>query len=234
MIEKILNKEYIENLGYEVDELADRIFLIKNFLSEKETNSLVNYGKSATQEDWEGHYMEGARSIAKLKFGRDDIENLIAEGLFEITPTWVDKSYKIPDSNLVNSISERAQKIFNFKDNLNFNGCATLQRQYEGVPLVDHVDDHTDNSLEYAAVFYLNNDYTGGEIYFVHKNIELRPEPGSLLVFPASNDWRHGVREVGPGPHRYVIASFISRKNFWQIHEQNGYNVDKTLNDTKS
>jgi hypothetical protein len=233
MSDLILTKEYIESLGYQVEEVAHRIFLIKNFLSIQEVDKLVGYGKNATQEDWEGHYIEGARAIAKLKFGTEDIEDLIERGLFEITDNWVDKSYKIPDEQLIISITKRAQELFDFDTSLRFNGCATLQRQYEGVPLVEHVDNHTDNSLEYAAVFYLNNDYTGGEVFFVHKNIKLRPEPGSLLVFPASDDWMHGVTEVGPGPHRYVIASFISKKNFWIMHEQNNYNMSKTLSEER-
>ena len=108
-----------------------------------------------------------------------------------------------------------------------------MQRQYEGVPLVAHVDNHTDNSLEYAAVFYLNDDYTNGEVYFVNQNIEMRPPIRSLLVFPTSDEWEHGVKEVGPGPHRYVIPSFIAKKDFWKKHKENNYNIEKTMEDAK-
>jgi hypothetical protein len=100
------------------------------------------------------------------------------------------------------------------------------------VPLKDHVDNHTDPSLEYAAVLYLNDNYFAGEVYFVNQNIELKPDSRSLLIFPSTEGWRHGVNPPGPGPHRYVLPSFVSRKDFWEINKDNGYNVDKTLEDT--
>lgn len=233
MSEIILTKEYIESLGYEVEVVDYRIFLIKNFTKPEEIEEIINQAEGATQEEWEHHYLEGAINLAKVKFGRTDIDNLVAEGLYELTHNWNDKNLKIANWDLATTLNKRAQEVFDFRDDLHFNGCGTIQRQYEGVPLKDHVDNHTDPSLEYAAVFYLNDNYTDGEVYFVKQNIQLRPDPGDLLVFPTSEDWRHGVNAPGPGPHRYIIPGFISRKGFWDKHQKNNYNVDKTLDDTK-
>lgn len=233
MSETILTKEYIESLGYEVEVVDYRIFLIKNFTKPEEIAEIINQAESATQEEWEHHYLEGAINLAKVKFGRTDIDNLVAEGLYELTHNWNDKNLKIANWDLATTLNKRAQEVFDFRDDLHFNGCGTIQRQYDGVPLKDHVDNHTDPSLEYAAVFYLNDNYTDGEVYFVKQNIQLRPDPGDLLVFPTSEDWRHGVNAPGPGPHRYIIPGFISRKGFWDKHQKNNYNVNKTLDDTK-
>jgi len=233
MSEIILTKEYIESLGYEVEVVDYRIFLIKNFTKPEEIEEIINQAENATQEEWEHHYLEGAINLAKVKFGRTDIDNLVAEGLYELTHNWNDKNLKIANWDLATTLNKRAQEVFDFRDDLHFNGCSTIQRQYEGVPLKDHVDNHTDPSLEYAAVFYLNDNYTDGEVYFVKQDIQLRPDPGDLLVFPTSEDWRHGVNAPGPGPHRYIIPGFVSRKGFWDKHQKNNYNVDKTLDDTK-
>jgi hypothetical protein len=229
--EEILTKKYIEKLGYQVEEIDYRIFLIKEFITEDERQQLIKIATSASQKEWEKHYMDGVLQMARLKFGREDVDNLVKEGLYEITTNWIDKTLYIEDEDLRNKIGERAQKVFDFRDDLLFNGCGTIQRQYDGVPLIDHVDDHTDNSLMYAAVFYLNDDYAEGEVYFVNQGISLRPPIRSILVFPTSDGWRHGVKEVGPGPHRYIIPGFISQKNFWKKHEKNNYNIEKTLND---
>jgi hypothetical protein len=231
-MDTILTKEYIEALGYEVSEVSHRIFIIKNFLKPEEIKEFLNQVNDAEEEEWTFHYMEGVMELARLKFGRDDIDNLIEEGLYQITYNWNDKNLKIKNWKLAKKIDMRAQEIFNFRDDLNFNGCGTIQRQYDGVPLKSHVDNHTDNSLEYAAVFYLNDNYVDGEVFFVDQDIQLRPEPGDALIFPAIDGWEHGVNAPGPGPHRYVIPTFISRKDFWKINEDNGYNVDKTLEDT--
>jgi hypothetical protein len=230
---KTLTKEYIESLGYSVDELADRIFVIHNFLTDDELDKILTQARSASEEEWTHHYMDGVRELAKLKFGRDDIENLVEEGLYEITHNWQDKNLQISDWDMAERINGRAQELFNFRPGLNFNGCGTIQRQYEGVPLKEHVDNHTDPSLEYAAVFYLNDDFVDGEVYFSAQQLELRPPPKSVLVFPTGDEFSHGVNAPGAGPHRYIIPTFISRNNFWEVHEDNNYELEKTLKDTE-
>lgn len=229
---KYLNLKNIKKLGYDAEELGNRIFLINNFISEDQLNRILHIARTASEEEWSHHYMDGVRSIAKLKFGRSDLENLVKEGLYEITSNWSDKNLYIKDEILRDELNKKCQELFKFNDNLEFPGCGTIQRQYEGVPLTDHVDNHTDPSLEYALVIYLNEDYSDGEFFFVNKDIEFRPPSRSALVFPTSEEWRHGVRSVGEGPHRYVIPIFIRRKNFWEKHKENNYNVDKTLSET--
>lgn len=229
--EKILTKQYIENLGYEVEELDYRIFLIKNFIKENESEELVKLAMNANHEEWCKEYMIGAKKLAELKFGRKDLDNLVSEGLYELTDNWSDKNLKISDHKIADILKKRCQKIFNFRDDIQFNGCGTIQRQYEGVPLKDHVDNHTDPSLEYAVVFYLNDEYTDGEVFFVNQKIQLRPPKNSILVFPTSENWRHGVNAPGPGPHRYIIPGFVSKKNFWKKNKKNGYNITKTIED---
>ena len=169
--------------------------------------------------------MVGVRQLAELKFGRKYLDNLVKEGLYEITNNWMDKNLKISNTPVAEILNNRCRKIFDFKNYIQFNGCGTIQRQYEGVPLIDHVDNHTDNSLEYAVVFYLNDEYLEGEVYFVNQKIQFRPPKNSLLIFPTSEGWRHGVNPPGPGPHRYVIPGFVSKKNFWTEHKDNNYTL---------
>ena len=85
----------------------------------------------------------------------------------------------------------------------------------EGVELKPHTDQDTDPSIRHAAILYLNEEYSKGEIFFSNYNIELKPKPGSLLLFPGTKDYNHGVRHVGPGPVRYVLVGFIKVKNFY-------------------
>ena len=231
---KVLTAEYIESLGYEVDEVSPRIFIVKNFLSSNEVKELVDVAKSATEEEWTHHYMEGVRDLAKLKFGEDaDLDQLVEAGVYEITYNWNDKNLKIVHLALSQTLNKRSQTLFDFREDLEFNGFGTIQRQYEGVPLIEHVDNHTDPSLEYAAVFYLNDDYTEGEVFFTHQGIKLRPEPGSVLVFPTGEDFKHGVNAPGPGPHRYIVPTFISVRNFYDKLKENNYELDKTITETK-
>jgi hypothetical protein len=63
----------------------------------------------------------------------------------------------------------------------------------------------------HGCVLYLNNDFGGGEIYFPQHDIELKPEPGTLVWFPATAEYLHGVREVTSGL-RLTISSFWAKE----------------------
>jgi hypothetical protein len=61
----------------------------------------------------------------------------------------------------------------------------------------------------FASVIYLNDDYGGGAIHFPELGIELRPPVRTLLVFPGTLDYLHGVRPVTQGM-RHTLASFLT------------------------
>jgi len=61
--------------------------------------------------------------------------------------------------------------------------------------------------VDYGAVIYLNDDYEGGEIYFPDHGIELKPKAGTLVFFPSSTMYIHGVKEITRGS-RYTTPSF--------------------------
>ena len=87
----------------------------------------------------------------------------------------------------------------------------------KGVELKLHTDQHTDPSIQYATILYINDDYKDGELFFKNKkNSDLRPKPGTLLVFPGNEEFEHGVRKVGEGPIRYVTVGFIKKKDFYK------------------
>lgn len=212
----ILEPRHIEKHGYTVEVLKDRIYMVRDFLSEDEQAELLAIGEMADQEKWESHYMENTKKFALKKFGTDDIESLVRDGKYEITSNWVDKVLKIENHIISKQLTVRLSEIFEDLDHLDVNGVGILQRQYEGVPLKAHVDNHTDPSLEYASVIYVNDDYVDGEVYFTHKGVKLKPPARALLLFPTDEEYLHGTEAPGKGPIRYVMPSFIAKKNFYE------------------
>lgn len=211
----ILLPEHIEKLGYKVTVLADRIYMVHDFLSAEQTSEIKAFGEAATQAEWEYGYLENVKNFAMLKFGTDDVEELVRSGKYEITQNWNDKILDVTHMTPAKAIVTGLEKIFSEFPDLEVNGGGTLQRQQPGVPLTAHVDNHTDPSLDYAAVVYINDEYNDGEIYFTHKNVKLKPPVGALLLFPTTEEYLHGVAAVGEGPIRYVIPSFIRRVGFY-------------------
>lgn len=59
----------------------------------------------------------------------------------------------------------------------------------------------------FGCVYYLNDDYEGGEIYFPNQDIFLKPKPNTLVFFPGTLEFLHGVKIITSGV-RYTLTSF--------------------------
>lgn len=212
----MITKEHIESLGWEVEEIDDQLWMIKDFISESQAKEIIDLAESTSEEGWTKHYMDGIREFALRKFKSDDIDALLESGKLEITWKWVDKNIPLTISLIKDYADQRVSQIVSADERLHFNGVGTIQRQYEGAELVVHVDNHTDPSLEWAVIIYVNDDYTDGELIFPDRGIEIKPPARALLIFPTHDGYRHGVKPPGPGPKRYVLPSFVGVKGFWQ------------------
>ena len=208
---KQLALEDIRALGFDVDEIYPRIFKVRNFLTSEELAAIVQEVRSYTEDDWRHRYLEEMRRSCLEKFGRDDIEALVEEGLLEVTWNFADKNTEFKNHALANSLRDRSQQIFDAVGGMHVNGFGVVHRQYEGSELKAHFDQYSDKLIEYAAVLYINDDYTAGELFFTKIGLELRPEPGTLMIFPGTEEYEHGVRVVGAGPLRYNLPTFIKR-----------------------
>lgn len=206
----------MESAGYEVETPVEGLLLVKNFVTDEEIKQYFEIINNATQADWEIQYTQGLAKFCMTKFGRDDVENLVAEGLFEITQNWNDKNLAFTQNPLNHIVTSRLQKIMDEgSEELICSGFYFFQRMPEGVELVAHTDQHTDPSIQYAAIIYIHNNYKNGEVFWPNKNIEIVPEPGTLIIFPGNDEFNHGVRHVGPGPIRYVLPAFLKVPNFY-------------------
>lgn len=76
----------------------------------------------------------------------------------------------------------------------------------------------TDRDLSF--VFFLNDDFEGGDFIFPEYRIRVRPEPGLLVCFPSNHFYMHGVEPVTKGK-RYSIVTWAKVKGFETMEEQN-------------
>lgn len=205
-------KTRLDKLNYKFSEIGPSIFLIYDFLSTETIKKIKNIINVASESDWQTHYMDGVVGLAKRKYGRSDIDNLVEEGLVEITHHWVDKNLGLP-YEISGTITQKIQDIFSYDENLVFDGVGTIQRQYSGAELREHVDDHADPMIRYAVIMYINDDYIDGELFFSRLGLETKPPAKSLIIFPSGEEYLHGVRAPGEGPQRYVLPSFVRGRN---------------------
>jgi hypothetical protein len=66
-----------------------------------------------------------------------------------------------------------------------------------------------------AGLFYINDDYEGGELYFPNQNIQFKPKAGAAYFFPGDMNYIHGVTEITSGI-RYTVPFF------WTILSHSG------------
>lgn len=76
----------------------------------------------------------------------------------------------------------------------------------------------TDRDL--SMVFYLNDDFEGGDFIFPEHHIRVRPEPGMMVCFPSNHHYMHGVEPVTRGK-RYSIVTWATVKGQPSMQEIN-------------
>jgi hypothetical protein len=210
-------KQQLIDNGYSFEEIAPELISVENFLSKEQLDTLNNIIDSTSQEDWEIEYLSNLKTFCMEKFGRDDVDNLVAEGKFEITQNWKDKNFNISDHEMyIPMYTSLNSMVVSSDPELHLSGLATIQRMQTGVELKSHTDQHTDPSIRYATIIYINDEYVDGELFFPNLDVQLKPKPGTMLFFPGNEEYEHGVRHVGEGPIRYVLVGFIKENDHYK------------------
>jgi PKHD-type hydroxylase len=111
-------------------------------------------------------------------------------------------------------VTDRVDEYFGVESTPVVGQPQLIYRYGQGVGFVTHHDEVTEVELERAAangqpviggdlttVLFLNPPaaYSGGALYFEDPRLELRPPRGSLVAFPATRQYMHGVRPIEQG-----------------------------------
>lgn len=72
---------------------------------------------------------------------------------------------------------------------------------------------HTDSSRKYprqvSAVYYVNDNYTGGELNFPYLSLTIKPKSNELIVFPSTNMFSHQAEKIVSGT-KYSLANWFN------------------------
>lgn len=61
---------------------------------------------------------------------------------------------------------------------------------------------------DFTIIFYLNDNYTGGELVFPNQGVTISPKAGSVVIFPSDHRYPHEVVPVKEGV-RYALVSWV-------------------------
>jgi len=90
----------------------------------------------------------------------------------------------------------------------------SIRKYNTGSDMGAHVDSEDPTDIKHpviSGVFYLNDDYEGGEINFPNQDISIKPEAGSLLIFPSERPFFHHPTKIVNG-NKYMIPLFLFKE----------------------
>lgn len=126
-------------------------------------------------------------------------------------PLYFSSQYEALAKEIHNRIRSKMQEVF---DKELYADSVSLARWTRGDSQEPHADGeeaggvrHRYHWREYGCVLYLNSRYRGGHIYFPNQNLRTRPKPGTLVFFPGTLEYLHGVEPVKVG-QRFTLNSF--------------------------
>jgi Rps23 Pro-64 3,4-dihydroxylase Tpa1-like proline 4-hydroxylase len=115
-------------------------------------------------------------------------------------------------SKMLNSIFELVYKksvdLYDVAINPFHKSALHLVKFVKGFYLAPHVDTLSSEGNHIASVYYINDDYTGGEINFPDHNLQIKPKPNSLIIFPGNENYLHEVLPIVDN-NRYSSAMWL-------------------------
>ena len=108
--------------------------------------------------------------------------------------------------------------------------------QFLGYPVGGHYLGHNDGESynfetrqwdrcmdrDVSFLFYLNDQYGGGELEFYDLGLTIKPKKGMMIAFPSYKDFAHKVHPVTWG-HRYSLVSWVAtQKNLYDTIPREG------------
>jgi hypothetical protein len=107
------------------------------------------------------------------------------------------------------------------KDNYILSKYLTKNDPHGNADLQDHLDIDGDWE-EYSIIIYINDDYMGGELELPSFDLKIKPEAGSVVIFPSGKPYNHIAHKAYNG-QKYFISHFA------KTGAGAGYRPDNTL-----
>jgi hypothetical protein len=196
---------------------ADNIVALENFMTEEEIVSLDTFIRKNQHWDvTETHYNDDGTVIYDSDYWKDRVATYdtirktsneipeIIEGMVARLKIEVDKYFEV---NAVPTSPAMVRWL-----------PGQLQMPHADKELHEEPNRGIPNDFPYydiAGLFYINDDYEGGELYFPIQGIQFKPKRGAAYFFPGDMNYIHGVTKIESGI-RYTCPFF------WTIKEHTG------------
>ncbi len=161
------------------------LYIEENFISPSECQELIDLSKANKEEIPYGNETRGGDTFLTT-----------LDGIY----------FDSQENNVVERVTNLCK---NFDDRVVID-YAGVVRWPVGTFMKPHIDPHRPNQEPdlFAAVLYLNDDFTGG--YTGFDEYEVKPETGKLLLF-SNSLYKHYVTKIG-GAERFALSVWYNQK----------------------
>lgn len=182
--------------------LNENIFYIENFLS-KENWEYIN-SLAHDSEEWEAQSDVIPQRISKeLTLDKHDI-------------FWNEFTDKV--NNVFSPIKYQTTQTKHLQGFLPYEDGKGYDEEFA---LGVHKDDDgykkaheittPEPALLYGCIYYVNDDYDGGELIYPQKNISIQPKPNMLVVHSGSDEYKHAVKQVYNGLRCSIPLFYLNK-----------------------
>lgn len=196
---------------------SENIVELENFMTDDEIEFLETAAKKITIWDvTQSHKNENGTVVYDADYWKDRVATrpsldknderigIVIEGLVARLKPIIEDFFKV-------KVQPTGQTIVKWLP-------GQFQKPHADKELHDGVDAGLPNDFpnyDIASLFYINDDYNGGELYFPNQKIQFKPKKGAAYFFPGDMNYIHGVTEVQDSL-RFTCPFF------WEILEHTG------------
>jgi hypothetical protein len=212
-MEKLTNKNPVDRVSITPSGFfgasPENIVELENFMTPTEVKSLNNFIRNNNSWDvTESHYNENGTVIYDSGYWANRVATY---------PTIEKENKEIPKiiEGMVARLKIEVDAFFNVDAQPTSPAMVRwlpgqLQMPHADKELHEGPDAGKANDFPYydiAGLFYINDDYEGGELYFPNQGIKFKPKVGAAYFFPGDMNYVHGVSEIMSGI-RYTVPFF--------------------------
>ena len=187
----------------------ENIHVIDNFIELNDLREISAFARTITE--WsnpktENEYAEDGTCTYNAAYWNnrqcsDTILARISPHIYNLVDKYIDKMQSYAEETFNCKLTKRPPCIIRWFQGIEQRPHADKQMN-DGSP--NPFPDYDLNSL-----FYYNDDFEGGELYYPDHDISIKPKPGLAVLHPGDINYLHGVKMVTAG-ERFTTPAFYT------------------------
>jgi Rps23 Pro-64 3,4-dihydroxylase Tpa1-like proline 4-hydroxylase len=192
------------------EEVAPGIVIYSNVISDIENLSKdIEDGMESAKLQWKDAYVKSNSGVSVDKKIRDvksiSIEKVQSGVTNPIKESFYNNLFKIFEEAF--SLVENDYKLM-YGTQTEWHDNYQVLKYGKDQHFSNHIDDNTTYHRRISTVYYLNDNYEGGEIKFPRFNLTIKPLANQMILFPSTYVYNHSVSPVVEG-ERYAVVSWL-------------------------